>query len=188
MKNYILNPIKLNKIKRLEWFDLWVNKSNYITNYYQGIKGKYKIIDESINYYLVMLDISICYLKKYTKYYNYVYIQHNIILDNNMCIKEDIKERDFAEYLKYLFYKNYDIKYVYDLIKTSSNIFDYHLVIARLLYPSYYLFYFECVVINNSNQDKLYEIVKKSCDYEKYLKNVVDKMNEYLTKKIVLPF
>ena len=92
---YILNPKRLNKIKKLDWYDLWIKKSNYIINYYESIKGKYSIIDESINYYMVMLDMSIIYLKGYSDYYDYVYIQHGIILDNDKYIKEDIKERDF---------------------------------------------------------------------------------------------
>ena len=101
---YIFNPIRLNKRKKLAWLELWINKSNYITNYYESIKGKYSIIDESIDYYIAMLEMGICYLNKYFGYYDYVYQQHSIIIDNESAIKEDIKERDFAEYLKYLFY------------------------------------------------------------------------------------
>lgn len=184
---YILNPKRLNKIKKLDWYNLWIKKSDYIINCYENIKGKNSIIDESINYYMVMLDMGICYLKEYSNYYDYVYIQHGIILDNNKYIKEDIKERDFAEYLKYLFYNNYDIEKVYNLIK-NGNDFNYNLVVARLLYPSYYLFYLEEFVINNNDYDKLLYIINRTNEYEVYVKSVVSEMNNFLSKKIVLPF
>ena len=183
----ILNPIKLYKKKKLNWFELWTVKSDYINNYYNNIKGLYSIIDESIDYYMAMLEMGIFYLKNYSNYFDYLYIQHNIILDNEMSIKEDIKERDFAEYLKYLFYENYDIKYVDKLIEEGRN-FNYNLVLARLLYPSYYLFYLDRVIIDKKDLDELKNIVDKHIEYEKYIKYIVDEMNKYLVKKIILPF
>lgn len=183
---YILNPIRLNKIIKLDWLKLWVNKSDYITKYYKSIEGKYKIIDESIDYYIVMLEVGIYYLKDYSDYYDYAYIEHNILLDS--VLKEDIKERDIAEYLKYLFYNNYDDNYIYSFIDKCGNKFNYNLVVARLFFPSYYLFYLEKVVISNSDYNKLENIIDQSYEYEKYIIRVVNKMNEFLTKKIILPF
>jgi len=185
---YIFNPIRLNKRKKLAWLELWINKSNYITNYYESIKGKYSIIDESIDYYIAMLEMGICYLNKYFGYYDYVYQQHSIIIDNESAIKEDIKERDFAEYLKYLFYNNYDICYIYNYIDRGSQKFDYYLVVCRLLFPSYYFYYFEKVVNDNKFHSKLKRIIDLSKEYEDYLNKVVDRMNRYLVKKIILPF
>ncbi|MBR5370368.1 MAG: hypothetical protein IK137_03605 [Bacilli bacterium] len=188
MEYYILNPIRLNRLKKLDWFKLWSTKSDYITNYYRKIKGKYHIIDESINYYIVMLELALFYLKEYS-YYDYVYIQHSIIIDGQMIIKEDIKERDFSEYIKYLFFKNnYNIKYIYDLIDKYSNRFNYYLVGVRLLYPTYYFFYLDQIIINEKENSELIGIVKRTSEYELFVKNVINKMNEYLTKKIVLPF
>ena len=185
---YILNPIRLNKIIKLDWFNLWIKKSDYINNYYINIKGKYEIIDNSIDYYVTIIEMSIFYLKDYSNYYDYAYRQYGIIIDNGMYTKDDIKERDFAEYLKYLFYKDYDIDYIYSLIDKSKSIFNYYLVVARLIFPSYYLFYLDRLIINNKDYDKLENIVNKTTNYEKYLKCIVERMNNYLTKKIVLPF
>ena len=188
IEEYILNPFRLNERKKLDWYELWIYKSDYITSYYAGIKGKYSIIDESIYYYMIMLEIGIHLLKDYSNYYDYVYIQHNLLINESLYIKEDIKERDFAEYIKYLFYNNYDIKYIYDLIERYRDKFNYYLVGVRLLFPSYYLFYFEKVIVSNSDYDKLEDVVKRIPDYEQYLKNVINKLNEYVYKKIVLPF
>ena len=188
MENSILNPIRLNKIKKLDWFNLWIMKSDYITKYYESIKGKYSIIDESIDYYMTLLETGIYYLKDYLNYYDYVYIQYSIIVDNELFIKEDIKERDFAEYLKYMFYKNYDIQYIYDFIDKGKNKFDFYLVGIRLLFPSYYLFYLDKVIIDNECYDGLKRIVDSSYEYENYLKKIINRMNDYLSKKIILPF
>lgn len=187
--NYsVLNPIRLNKKKKLDWFHLWIQKCDYISYYYGNIKGKYEVIDESIDYYMVMLEMGIYYLKDYFDYYDFVYIQHDLIIDAHIDIKEDIKERDFAEYLKYLFYNESDINDVYRLLEIGRNKFNYFLVFVRLLYPSYYLFYLERVIVNNEDYDKLENVINRSTEYEMYIKSIVDKMNEYLTKKIVLPF
>ena len=188
IEDYILNPIKLCKKKKNDWLDLWIKKSDYITDYYKNIKGKYDIIDESIDYYIAMLEMCIYYLKDYFDYSDYVYIQHNIIMDNDLCVKEDIKERDFAEYLKYLFYNEYGIDYVYDLIENNYNRFNYYLVGIRLLFPSYYFYYFERIINDNKDYDKLCEVINNASDYEDYLKSVINKINNYLIKKIVLPF
>lgn len=185
---YILNPVRLNKRKKLEWLELWIKKSNYITDYYKFIKGKYSIVDESIDYYMAMLEMGICYVNKYDDYYDYVYQQHSIIVDNDMTIREDIKERDFAEYLKYLFYNDYDIGYIYDFIDSGIQKFDYYLVTCRLLFPSYYFYYFEKVITDNKSYDKLKKIIDLSKKYEEYLNKVVDRMNSHLIKKIILPF
>ena len=157
---YIFNPIRLNKRKKLAWLELWINKSNYITNYYESIKGKYSIIDESIDYYIAMLEMGICYLNKYFGYYDYVY----------------------------LFYNNYDICYIYNYIDRGSQKFDYYLVVCRLLFPSYYFYYFEKIINDNNFHSKLKRIIDLSKEYEDYLNKVVDRMNRYLVKKIILPF
>jgi len=188
IENDILNPIRLNKKRKLDWLNLWIKKSDYIAYCCDSIRKKYSIIDESIDYYIVMMEMAIYYIKEYSDYYDYVYIQHNIIMDNNTYIKEDIKERDFSEYLKYLFYKKYDFDYISNLLEKNSNRFNYYLVGIRLLFPSYYLFYLERIIIDNKDYDKLIEVVNCTLEYEKYLKRVIGVINKFLIKKIVLPF
>jgi len=188
IEDYILRPIKLNKKKKLDWFSLWIEKSDYIVEYYEKINGKYRIIDESIDYYVAMLEMAIYFLKDYSNYYDFAYIQHGLIIDNYMYIKEDIRERDFSEYLKYLFYKKCSIEYVYDLLEKNKNKYNYYLVGVRLIFPSYYFFYLERVILDNEDYNVLVEIINSSYKYEEYLKKVIEKINTYLIKKIVLPF
>ena len=185
IENYILNPIPLYTRKKLKWLELWINKSDYIINYYNSIRGKYKIIDESIDYYIVMLEYGIYLLKDYSNYYDDIFMQHSIILDNGFLL-EDVKERDFAEYLKYMFlHVKYDIDVICKIMEEGK--YNYDLVVARLLFPSYYFYYFERV-INDKDYDKMCDIVSRVGEYEIFLKRIVDKINEKKSKKIILPF
>ena len=188
IENDVLNPVKLNKKKKLDWYSLWIKKSDNIANYYERIRGVYKIIDDSIGYYIVMMEMAIYYAKEYSNYYDYAYVQHNIIVDDDMYIREDIKERDFSEYLKYLFYKKCDFNYIYKIIEKNSNKFNYYLVGIRLLFPSHYLYYFDRFVITHKGYDKLISIVDCTYEYEEYVRNTIAVINKFLTKKIVLPF
>ena len=193
IENYILNPTSTKKVKRLLWYELWQKKSNYIEYYYNKIKNKYKIIDESINYYIGMLEKGIIYLKKYDNYYEYYYLQHKIFLNDNSSdlsnLKADIKERDCSEYLKYLFFKqDYDEKAISDFILKTNNKFNYDLVIARLLYPSYYLFFLEKFITEKVGYDDLNRIICRSKEYELYVNSIVLNINKYYEKKIGLPF
>jgi hypothetical protein len=187
----IFRPVCLNVKKRLEWKELWIKKSEYIEKLCFSMKGQYRIIDESINYYIAMLEMAIYYLKDYDNYYDYIYVQHNIILDdffkNDINVRYDIRERDFAEYLKYIFfnmqYKSVDI---YSLLEKGKNIFNYDLVVARLLFPSYYYLYLEKYILNSD--EKIFEIVDRHLEFEEYVKMIVNIMNYLGQKKIIIPF
>ena len=194
MVNCILNPSITDSRKKLNWREQWIKKKDYLEFFFdKNIKGKYEIIDESINYYFSMIELAIYYLKEYDNYYDYNYIQHKIVFDNTFfnknTIMEDVKERDFSEYLKYLFYnKNYNINDSYKLIDNSRNGFNYDLIVARMIYPSYYIYYLEKVIIENEELDKLVYIVQKSSEYEEYVRLIVDRINKKINKKIISPF
>lgn len=189
--DYILNPICLKKKKKLDWKFLWIRKVDYIEKFYLLIKEKYNCIDDSINYYIVMAEMAIYYLKNYNNYYDYAYIQHEIILDdafvNKFYEKEDVKERDFAEYLKNIYLNdNYDMENIYKLLNRGSSFFNYDLIVARLLFPNYYFFYLEKYLLDGD--EKLFNIISRSLEYEEYVNNIIIKINEFKSKKIILPF
>ena len=98
-----------------------------------------------------------------------------------------MKEYDFAECLKYVFFKeNYDIDDIYDLLEKEKNKFNYELIVARLLYPNYYFFYLEKYI--EQDDSSLLNIISRSLEYEEYVKKIVNKINEFSRKKIALPF
>jgi len=172
----------------INWREQWIKKRDYIYNYYLTIKGKYNIIDESISYYLCLFDYSIYLLKNFSFDSN-VSIQHNkMIIDeffNPFNLRLDYKERDFAEYLKEIFfnkeYKNIDYKYV---INRGFGIFRYELVIARMIFPSYYFDKFDDVVLNDVDQSVLNEILNRQIEYNIYIKNIIDIVGIIPLKKV----
>ncbi len=176
---------------KLNWREIWIKNGDYICNRYLKIREKYKIVDESIDYYIVMLEMAINYLNNYENYYDYGYVQHRLFLEKDFFdknnLKLDLKEYDFAECLKYVFFKEiYDIDDIYDLLEKEKNKFNYELIVARLLYPNYYFFYLEKYI--EQDDSSLLNIISRSLEYEEYVKKIVNKINEFSRKKIALPF
>ncbi len=186
--NIELNTLSLNSLKPLMWRDLWINKSDYIEYYYLNIVGKYKLIDESINYYLGMLEMAIYYLYDYQDYQDVIFVEHKcfnkINLFNPLNIKADIKERDFSEYLKFIFYNNeYKNMNMEELLFKYRDYYNYELVIARLLYPNYYFDLFDKVIMLKESEDILYKVISRSGEYEVYLKKIISYVSTFFEIK-----
>lgn len=185
--NYLYYPATFYSTS-IDWRKHWIRKRDYMYNYYLTIKGKYNIIDESISYYLCLLDYSI-YLLKEINYDSVVSIQHSkMIIDdyfNPFNLRLDYKERDFAEYLKELFfnnnYKNIDYK---SIISRGIGIFRYELVIARMVFPSYYFDKFDDIVLNNKEQSILSSVVNRQNEYNNYIKNIISIVGIIPLKKV----
>jgi len=183
-----MDTVQLNYNLTLEWRNLWIKKSDYIEQFYSGIVGKYKIIDESFDYYLGLLELAIYYLNDYTNYVDQSYIQHKTfrshLLKNPLNIKIDIKERDFAEYLKYLFfYDKLDSIDIYSVLFQYKDFYNYNLVIARMIYPNYYFDVFDKVLLGEVGEEDLYQIIKKNRKYEDYLKGIINYVSTFTSIK-----
>ena len=139
-----------------------------------------------------MMELAINRIKKYSDYVETVYVQPKIILEKKDYEKEnfiyDIKERYFAEYLKYLFYSNkYEMSQIYSFIKNEKEELNYDLVTARLLLPTHYLFYFEKMIIDGDDTG-LKKVIERVDEYEIYVNLIVKEINKVYHKKIVSPF
>ena len=140
---FVFSFYSLEKEIYLNWRSLWIQKSDYLSSFYLSVQGKYSLIDESISYYIGLLEMGIFILKDFEGYHDFSCVQHKVFDEeqyfNPLNLVVDLKERDFAEYLKYIFwqsiYKDIDIC---NLIQKGKNIFQYDLVIARMLLPNYY--------------------------------------------------
>ena len=162
-----------------QWNKLWVQKSDYIEKYYHSIKGKYSIIDESIDYYLGLLELSISYISSYSNYDIQAYIVHFSFDEfqyyNPLNLKIDCIEREFAEYLKYLFFHNlYEKEKIEKLLYQYRNFFNYDFVIARMLFPSYYFLALERIVNSNDSYDEVLSIVSRIDDYREYVYWIIE--------------
>ena len=171
--------MSLNTLIELKWRNLWISKSDYIEYYYSLIVGKYKLIDESIDYYLGMLEMAIYYLYDYQDYKDVGFVEHKYFdkkhLYNPLNLKADIKERDFSEYLKSIYfdgsYTDIDIE---SLILKYKDYYNYDLVVARLLFPNYYFDLFDRVILGDDSEDILYKVISKNRGYERYLRRIIN--------------
>ena len=182
IKNYIFNPsflfqpLVISDKFYLEWRDDWIQKSDYILSFYSSIKGKYSLIDESIHYYLGLLDYCIYLLNNYIGYYDYGCVQHKRFslkkYFNPVYFKIDVKERDFADYLKYLFFSNqYKKIHISELISCGKNYFNYNLVFIRLIFPDYYFDVFDNIILGKDSSS-LYNIIYKQNSYLDYIQMI----------------
>ena len=171
-----------NKKKLLTWRNIWIDRSNYIEEKYQKIINKYNIIDESIDYFYGLLEAAIYLLRDYQKYYDYLYLQHIFITYfdyfNPCNIKLDVKERDFSNYLKYLFFSNkYKDIYIDKIIIKNLDNYNFNLILARLIYPDYYFNLLDELIdnnyiFNNNIFDEIKNIILLVDDYELYISNI----------------
>lgn len=167
---------------KLKWRKLWIQKSDYLESYLTNNREKYPLIEESMPYYLGLLETGIYLLNEEESNRN-LYIQHYVMkpneYENPLNLMIDVKERDFSEYLKYLFiskkYKEKDLCY---LIQQGKNFLDYSLVIARLFLANYYFHEVDEIIINSKDEKDLKEILKRTTEYEEYILSIIDEIKK----------
>ncbi len=196
--NVKLGEIKLQnknyKLDRSDWYDLWTKKNDYFEYQYKHLKKcNYKML-ESLNYYIGMAENAISYITQNiseTKKIEEKKICHKRIEKENylnpLFYVIDYRERELSEYLKYLFLsKKYLDTDIEKIIKNfSCNKEEYIRVFSRMLYPSFYFDQYELIINENASESKITEIIKRSTEYEMYLKEIYMIINKYGTIKNV---
>ena len=187
---FIINPLLYTVNYNCLWYYQLIKKSDFLEKNYLSIKGKYSLIDDSFDYYLGLLEMSIYYLRDFSDYVGDGYLQHVRISDssfyNPLAIKIDIKERDFAEYLKYLFWNNkYKNVNIHDLIYKNRNNYNFLLVMARILYPNYYFDVLEQIVFFDEDVQLLKEFTYRALEFRDYYNSLLIEIRKfYNIKKI----
>ena len=145
-------------------------------NTYYSYRNKNKVIDNSIDYYFGLLESSICYLNGFNYENVNLYVQHAKMsyfdYFNPFNIRIDVKERDFSNFLKYIFFDDkYNESFVRSIIEKNINNYDFNLVVARLIYPDYYFDLFDEYLISSDDKtlDLIKKIVNRVDEYEKYV-------------------
>ena len=185
--DYLGNSLYTNKINS-NWGVLWSKKIDYLENLISQFGKKYPIMVNSFNYFVGMAENAISYFNsiKLTESYSY-YISHKVmnidkVVDcfyNPLNIIFDYKVRDIAEYIKKVFFCiDYDKRKIYNEINKyfSNNKFtitDIRLLIARLLYPSFYFELYEKILVEGKNEKIILDVVSNIDDYEKYLNGII---------------
>ncbi len=175
----------------LKWKELWIKRCDSILFNYPNIKGNSLMIDESIDYYIGLLELSISIIGNHSKNYYSSYLGH-IQFDKNeyynpFNVKEDVCERDFGEYLKYLFLVgNYSKQELSLLIKENSSFYQYQLVLARVLYPNYYFDLVDQILYQHYDDSILKNIIERVMEFQDYVLFLQEEFSKYEEiKKIV---
>ena len=167
-----------NYLNRSNWIELWTKKIDFYEYQHNYIKT-HDFLFESLNYYLGMAENAVSYIKYNIKQNNKpLVLSHKRIEKNNfynpLNLIIDYRARDISEYLKYIFFtKKYKkINFYNFFIKLNFDRSDYILLYGRLLFPSYYFDLYDQIINNNLEQKKILDIISRTKEYEKYIKNI----------------
>ena len=188
--SFLANSLYTEKLKN-NWGMLWSKKIDYLEELINENGKKYPIIVNSFNYFVGMAENAISYYNDINIGDNYKYVisHKNIrfndtieVLYNPLNIIFDYRARDIAEYIKNAFFLNNNNIYN-ELTKyievNGLSITDIKLIIARLMYPSFYFEMYEDILIDNSDEIIIAPIVDKLPEYEKYLANIISFFRNY---------
>ena len=200
------NILKLNndskKLYRNNWVNLWSEKIDYFEYQIRELGLNKEVVINSFCYYIGLAENAISYANLANELVTKEYIpnvvwQHRRIFYPNYKLNYynplsfifDIEVRDVAEYLKAKFFvvgiddTIEDLK-TYLSIKKLDN-YMYHMLFARILYPTYYFDIYEDIMNKKRNEDDLIKIINEVNNYELFIKKVYFEISKYtLLEKI----
>lgn len=192
------SKLKLNsynsKLYRNNWGDLWSKKVDYFEYQITELGRDKKIILDSFSYYIGLAENAISYVNKINKvigisdndsitlsHRRIFYPNTNLNYLNPLSFIFDLEVRDIAGYLKVEFFNGedsfLDLQTYLKIRKLTP--YSYHMLYARLLYPSYYFDIYEDIMNNNGDEEKLIPIIKKVDEYEEFLKKAYIEISKY---------
>lgn len=159
-----------------KWKKLWIEKIDYYDLMELEIKQKNILLKAAYNYNRAITETGICLLNE--KNVHTLYICHKRINNNpldfyhpfNLII--DQKNREYAEYIKYLFFtsSNYkDIVKIIESIFSSFSNYEKSNVFIRLLHNTYFFDEYAKYLDNVLENKKIDNIIKKTKEYEDFL-------------------
>ncbi len=194
----IINKLKLNninsKLYRNNWAELWSKKIDYFEYQIKEIGKEKDVILDSFSYYIGLAENATSYVNKINKVIGIsnldnITLSHRRIFIPNIALNFynplsfifDLNIRDIAEYLKVNFFKNgdslLDLKAFLKTNKLTS--YSYHMLFARLLYPSYYFDLYEDIMNNGKDDKEILTIISKVHEYEEFLRLAYKEINKY---------
>lgn len=181
--------------KEQNYQELWSKKNDYIEYQVKVLGSKYKIIKNSIDYYIGLGEnaielINITNPKNIKMYYSHKRIdKDNTTFDlyNPFNITIDTKVRDIAEYLKQKFFSKESINNDLEQFLRISNLsIEEHIVFfARMMYPTYYYDLFEKIIKNEKKEIEILNIIKRNKEYEDILKKLYKYYKTFINIPII---
>ena len=172
--------------EELNWKKLWIGKLDYYEMQLDEVGIRYPILKQSFNYYLGLSEIAINLLNYVSmKNINY-YISHKRLdveedMSNPLNIIIDSRARDIGEYIKVkYFHDKINIRELEEfIISLRFSKDEMLLLLARLIYPSYYFDIYEQIFIGNESEKELNKIIKKNTEYEEFLKDFYNNVKQF---------
>lgn len=191
---YMLNEnVDLSGLKsllRTNWVSLWSSKVDYIEYQMGHLIKKYPFLNNTIDYYLGLCENAITYIKNLKMFSDYkipIGISHKRIIKdatlfdlyNPLNLIIDYKVRNIAEYLKDAFFKDEDVNYILNIVFKNFwfDKLNLSLLVARLLYPSYYFDLFEEIIDKELDENIIFTLTKKSSKYEEFIDLIIKNCN-----------
>ena len=188
-----LNEVNLSGLKsllRTNWVSLWSSKVDYIEYQMGHLIKKYPFLNNTIDYYLDLCENAITYIKNLKMFSDYkipIGISHKRIIKdatlfdlyNPLNLIIDYKVRNIAEYLKDAFFKDEDVNYILNIVFKNFwfDKLNLSLLVARLLYPSYYFDLFEEIIDKELDENIIFPLTKKSSKYEEFIDLIIKNCN-----------
>lgn len=184
---YYVPTFKIKKLDKSNWSYNWSNKIDFIEYQFDQIRGKYKMIDASIDYFIGMWENAISYYNDNVNTNGEKIVCHKRI-DVNMDLLDflnplnfvvDYKERDRGEFLKSFVLNNNYTESILNEYLRINNLDDIVLLIARILFPSYYFDLYEEVVLDNRDESDIEKILKKKDNILYLILYIFNRFNNY---------
>lgn len=160
IENIVKFDNRLPIYRKVNWKAKWEEKMDYYEYQMSELGLKYKKLRESFSYYSGLCECAIGLLN-YIDNNVYMYTTHmrGKVIDNIT--------RDIAEYIKHEFFYN-DSNVPIENLSLDND--EYILLMARLLYPSYYFDVYDSIIQGKANEIEVEKIIKKSNSFESLLK------------------
>lgn len=182
--------IQVNKeykyIDKSKWNISWSNKIDYIEYQFYQLENKYKIISDSINYYIGLWENAI-------SYYNEIFINKvKCLCTKRISVSTDIlsllnpvnfvidyKERLIGDYLKsYIINEKYTYNNIDGILnKLNMSKDSVMLLISRILFPSYYFDLYEDIIDNKKDENNIIKLENRNII--KLINMIQDKFSNY---------
>ena len=190
----VLNNNKSN-LYRNNWGTLWSEKIDYFEYQVRELSIEKKVVKNSFSYYVGMAENAISYVNNTNVKYGgdayrivlshrrVFYPNYKLNYLNPLSFVFDLEVRDIAEYLKAMFFKK-NVDYCLDELSSYLKIrhlslYEYQMLYARLLYPTYYFDVYESVMNKNTDENILVDVIKKCDVYEEFLKKTYLEISKY---------
>lgn len=190
----VLNNSKSN-LYRNNWGKLWSEKVDYFEYQVRELSVEKTVVKSSFSYYIGLAENAISYVNsttlKYGGEYARIVLSHRRIFYPNIKLNYlnplsfifDLEVRDIAEYLKTMFFKeniDFCIEELASYLKIRHlSMYEYQMLYARLLYPTYYFDLYDNVMNKDESEENLVNVIKRCNEFEEFLKKAYLEISKY---------